>query len=200
MTLPFDVPSPNDKKTVPSLQGDEGVYDSTPDGLAKLKPVLEKGPVTYGGQTHPADGNAGLIVTTPDKAQELSAGPSVVIRMLGFGLARTELAHMPQAPVDAAQRALATAGIHMERMDVIKTHNPFAVTDLVFAKETGAKVECMNHFGCSLIWGHPQGPTGMRLVTGMIEKLATRGGGNGLLAGCAAGDTAMAVVVQVEEV
>jgi acetyl-CoA acetyltransferase len=199
ITLPFEVPHPSYKKTVATLPGDDGVYGSTPDGLAKLKPVLEKGTVTFGGQTHPADGNAGLIVTTPDKAKELSANPSVVIRLLGFGLARAELAHMPESPINAAQRALAAAGITMDRVDVIKTHNPFAVTDLVFAKETGANVECMNNFGCSLIWGHPQGPTGMRLVIELIEELALRGGGYGLFTGCAAGDTAMAVVLRVQE-
>ena len=45
---------------------------------------------------------------------------------------------------------------------MIKTHNPFAVNDLWFARETGADVEAMNPFGCSLIYGHPQGPTGAR--------------------------------------
>ena len=57
----------------------------------------------------------------------------------------------------------------------------------------------MNNFGCSLIWGHPQGPTGLRGIIELIEELALRGGGVGLFHGCAAGDTAMAVVVRVEE-
>ena len=55
----------------------------------------------------------------------------------------------------------------------------------------------MNNFGSSLIWGHPQGPTGMRLVIELIEELTLRGGGYGLFTGCAAGDTAAALVVQV---
>jgi acetyl-CoA acetyltransferase len=55
----------------------------------------------------------------------------------------------------------------------------------------------MNNYGCSLIWGHPQGPTGMRLIMELIEELVLRGGGYGLFAGCAAGDTAAAIVLEV---
>ena len=47
----------------------------------------------------------------------------------------------------------------------------------------------MNNYGCSLIWGHPQGPTGLRSVIELIEELVIRGGGRGLFQGCAAGDT-----------
>jgi acetyl-CoA acetyltransferase len=50
-----------------------------------------------------------------------------------------------------------------------------------------------------LIWGHPQGPTGLRSVIEMIEELVIRGGGRGLFQGCAAGDTAMAVVIDVDQ-
>jgi acetyl-CoA acetyltransferase len=57
----------------------------------------------------------------------------------------------------------------------------------------------MNNYGCSLIWGHPNGPTGMRLVIEIIEELVERGGGRGLFTGCAAGDTGMAVVVEVRD-
>ena len=65
MTLPFEVPAPNFKKTVATLEGDEGLAASTPEGLAKLRPVLPGGTVTYGGQTHPADGSAAMILTPP---------------------------------------------------------------------------------------------------------------------------------------
>jgi acetyl-CoA acetyltransferase len=57
--------------------------------------------------------------------------------------------------------------------------------------------EHMNNYGCSLIWGHPNGPTGLRSVIELIEELTIRGGGYGLFTGCAAGDSAMAVVLKV---
>jgi acetyl-CoA acetyltransferase len=61
----------------------------------------------------------------------------------------------------------------------------------------GVDAERMNNYGSSLVWGHPQAPMGTRSVIELIEELALRGGGRGLFAGCAAGDSAMAVVVEV---
>ena len=199
MTLPFEVPSPNYKKTVATLAGDEGITLSTAEGLAKLRPVLPDGTLTYGGQTHPADGNAAMIVTTADKARELSSNPNIRIRIHGFGLARVELAYMPEATIPAAKQALDLAGLSIDKMDAIKTHNPFVVNDIVFSRVMGADLNTMNNYGCSLIWGHPQGPTGLRSIIEVIEELTLRGGGYGLFTGCAAGDTAMAAVISVED-
>jgi acetyl-CoA acetyltransferase len=197
MTLPFEVPAPNFKKTANTMAGDEGVSQSTPNGLAKLKPVTPGGVVTFGAQTHPADGNAAIVVTTPDKARELSANPKIAIRLHGFGLARAALAYMPEAMLPAAQRALDQAGRKISDMTAIKTHNPFAVNDLFFAGQTGCDLKSMNNYGCSLVWGHPQAPMGTRSIIELIEELALKGGGFGLFTGCAAGDTAMAVVLEV---
>ncbi len=197
MTLPFAVPDPRYRKTETELEGDEGIHPTTAQGLEKLKPVLEGGSITYGSQTHPADGNVGLVVAAPERAREMSREPGIAVRLLGFGLARTDKAYMPEAPVPAAKRALEAAGLEIAQIDAVKTHNPFAVNDVIFAAETGIDVDGMNNYGCSLIWGHPQGPTGLRSVIELIEELALRGGGTGLFTGCAAGDTAMAVVLEV---
>ena len=197
MTLPFEVPTPNYKKVANTMAGDEGVSQSTPEGFAKLKPVLPGGVVTFGAQTHPADGNAAIVVTTRDKARELSANPKIAVRLHGFGLARAELAYMPEAMLPAAQRALQQAGRSLAQMAAIKTHNPFAANDIFFAKQTGADLKAMNNYGCSLVWGHPQAPMGTRSIIELIEELALKGGGFGLFTGCAAGDTAMAVVLEV---
>ena len=197
MTLPFEVPTANLKKTQSTLLGDEGVSLSTPEGLAKLKPVLEGGTVTFGGQTHPADGNAAIVVTTREIARQLSSNPKIAVRLHGFGQARVALARMPEATVPAAQAALTQAGKTIQDMAAIKTHNPFAVNDIYFAGQTGADLMNMNNYGCSLVWGHPQAPMGTRAIIELIEELALRGGGFGLFTGCAAGDSAMAVVLEV---
>jgi len=189
----------NFRKPTGTLAGDEGVFGITPENLAKLKPVKPNGTVTFGGQTHPADGNAGMIVTTKERAAELAQDKFIEIQLLGFGQARVEKGHMPMAPVPAARRALKAADLEIKDIDAVKTHNPFAVNDIVFARDTGFPVERMNNYGSSLIFGHPQGPTGMRSVIELIEELALRGGGNGLFTGCAAGDTAMAVVLNVSD-
>ncbi len=194
---PLDVPSANFRKTISTLEGDEGIRLSTAEGLAALRPVLKGGTVTFGGQTHPADGNASIILATSERAREMSRDASIRVRLLGFGSGRAEPAFMPEATIPAAKAALAQAGLAISDMDAINSHNPFAVNDIVFARETGADLQSMNNYGCSLIWGHPQGPTGIRSIIELIEELAQRGGGTGLFQGCAAGDTAMALVIRV---
>jgi acetyl-CoA C-acetyltransferase len=84
-------------------------------------------------------------------------------------------------------------------VDVVTTHNPFAVNDIYFHRQTGYPLEKMNPYGCSLVWGHPQGPTGLRSIIELIEALRERGGGVGVFAGCAAGDTGAAIVLRVED-
>jgi acetyl-CoA acetyltransferase len=92
---------------------------------------------------------------------------------------------------------MAQAGLRIDQMSAVKTHNPFALNDIFFARATGIDWRTMNNFGCSLVWGHPQAPMGTRAIIELIEELALRGGGFGLFTGCAAGDTAMAVVLEV---
>ncbi|WP_188946379.1 thiolase family protein, partial [Polymorphobacter multimanifer] len=172
------------------LEGDFGVQPVNAGKVRGLRPVQPGGIVTYAGQTHPADGNAGAIVATRDAARALSRRPEIEVALLGFGTARVEAAMMPAAPVPATARALKAAGLEMAAVDAVTSHNPFAVNDLVFAHETGFPLERMNVNGCSLVFGHPQGPTGLRCTIELIETLAERGGGVGLFQGCAAGDTA----------
>ena len=199
MPLPFDVPDAQFRKTITRLDGDEGIHRTSAEGLANLKPVVNGGTVTYGGQTHPADGNAGMILVKSNSVAAFTPEPKIDIRIRGFGQARERKAYMPAAPVKAAQRALERASLSIKDIDAIKSHNPFAVNDIVFARETGMDMMQMNNFGCSLVYGHPQGPTGLRTIIELIEELVMRGGGRGLFHGCAAGDTAMAVVIEVKD-
>ncbi len=179
------------------LEADEGVHPYTAAGLAALKPVLADGVTTYGSQTHPADGTAGALVCNQSRARELSGGAGVV-RLLSAGFARAEKGRMPKAATTAAQNALASAGLTWADIKLVTSHNPFAVNDLWFTKQTGFPLEQMNTYGCSLIFGHPQGPTGLRSIAELVHALREAGGGVGLFTGCAAGDTGAALVLQVE--
>jgi acetyl-CoA C-acetyltransferase len=194
--VPVTLPSRRGDPVV--IDGDVGVHPTSAEGLAKLAPVDTGGVVTYGSQTHPADGTAGLVVTTEARARELAGGEGVA-RILGTGVARVGKGEMPKAPVPAAQAALGNAELSFGEVDAVTTHNPFTVNDLWFSKQTGIPLDRMNTYGCSLIYGHPQGPTGARLIVELLHTLRLRGGGVGLFTGCAAGDTGGAVVVRVED-
>lgn len=179
------------------VDADWGVRPILADKLAELEPIQEGGVVSYGAQTYPADGTAGAVVTTPAQARALGvAGPLAHIRATGFS--RVEAAAMPKAPVPAARAALEDAQLDIADVHVIKTHNPFAVNDIWLARELGVDADEINPYGSSLVYGHPQAPTGLRGMIELIYALRRRGGGIGLFTGCAAGDTGAAVVLEVD--
>lgn len=184
------------RKSKTVLEADEGVSDYSAARLAKLSPSKPGGAITPGTQTHPADGTAGAIVASSDTAARLAKGQPVV-KLLSAAFARAEKGRMPKAPALAAQKALHEAGVQAGELKSVTTHNPFAVNDLWLHRETGFALERMNPMGCSLIYGHPQAPTGMRAIAELAHALAMQGGGTGLFTGCAAGDMGAAVVVEV---
>jgi len=197
LLAPLEVKDASGRKVVATVAKDEGVFATTRDGLAALKPVLPGGTVTFGSQTHPADGNAGCVVTSRERAKALSRDKAIEVALVSYGQGRAKKGFMAMATVPAAQAALTAAGIALKDVKAIKTHNPFAVNDVYLAQALDLKIEGFNDYGSSLIYGHPQGPTGMRLVLELVEELALKGGGYGLFVGCAAGDTAGALVVKV---
>ena len=185
------------RKKTKLVEEDEGWTPTTAEGLAKLKPIRPGAVHSFGAQTFPADGNCGFIVTTKDKAKELSTDPKIEIQIVSYGFARVKPRFMPAAPVPASEMALANAGLKITDMKAIKTHNPFAINDLNFAKKFGIDVNMMNNNGSSLIYGHPQGPTAGRAIAEMIEEMVLLGGGYCLFTGCAAGDTAATLILKV---
>ncbi|MCE9638041.1 MAG: thiolase family protein [Planctomycetes bacterium] len=155
--------------------------------------------VTSGTQTHASDGMATLLVTTREKARELSARPEIDIRLIGKSEVRCEPSHMPEAPAFAVQRLLQRAGLTMNDIAVAKNHNPFAVNDAVFTKVTGHDWRKLNQTGCPLVWGHPQGPTLTRVTIEALEEAVDLGGGYVLVFGCAAGDVGIAALFEVRD-
>ncbi len=190
------------KKKTLLVEEDEGVTPCTEEGMARLKPVIPGGVLSFGAQTFPADGNCGLVVTTEEKARELSADPSIPIQIISYGFSRTKPGYMAAAPVPASKMALEHAGLKITDMKIIKTHNPFIVNDIYFSQQMGIKAEGtddlgFNNYGCSMIYGHPQGPTAGRLIIEGLEEIAMKGGGYFLWTGCAAGDTGGAIIFKV---
>lgn len=184
------------KKTL-LVEEDEGVTPSTKEGLAGLRPVLPDGVHTFGSQTHPADGNCAVIVTGREKAKELSADPGIEVQVVSYGFARAKKGYMAMAVVPAVKMALDNAGITINDVKAVKTHNPFAVNDLYLAQQMDIDVNGFNNYGCSMIFGHPQGPTAGRCIIEGIEEVAMAGGGYLLWGGCAAGDTGTGLVLKV---
>jgi acetyl-CoA C-acetyltransferase len=179
------------------VDADEGIMETTAEGLARLKPVLPDGVHTFGAQTHPADGNMGLLVTTRETAKRLSTDPGIEVQILSYGFHRTKKGFMAAAVVPACRMALEKGGVDIKDVKVIKTHNPFSANDIYLADEMGIDVMGFNNYGSSLVFGHPQGPTAGRCIIEGIEEAAMLGGGYLLFGGCAAGDTAGALLLKI---
>ncbi len=184
------------KKTI-LVEEDEGIMPTSAEGLAKLKPLIPGGVQSFGAQTHPADGNASIIVTTEENAKELSSDPSIPVQVITYGFSRERKGYMAAAPVPASHMALKNAGLSIADIKVIKTHNPFIVNDINFARQFDIDANAMNNYGCSMIFGHPQGSTATRLIMEGIEETVQKGGGYLLWTGCAAGDSGAALILKV---
>ena len=182
-------------KPLGRIDRDVGVRPLTREGLATLRELDTT--VTSGTQTHASDGMATLLVTNEARAAELSPRPEIAIRFVAKAVVRTDPSLMPEAPALAVHKLLADADLDMADMVVVKDHNPFAVNDAIFAKVLDCDWRDMNRTGCSLVWGHPQGPTLTRVLIEALEEAVSLGGGHVLVFGCAAGDVGIAAVFEV---
>jgi acetyl-CoA acetyltransferase len=179
------------------IDDDLGVRQLTLEGLREMRELDTC--VTGGTQTHASDGMATLLVTTKERARELSPRPEIDIQFVAKTELRTHASLMPEAPALAVQQLLERAGLTMRDMAVVKNHNPFAVNDAVFGRLLDYDWHEMNKTGCSLVWGHPQGPTLTRILIEALEEAVDLGGGNVLVFGCAAGDVGIAAIFNVSE-
>jgi len=179
------------------IDADLGVRKLTLDALRQMRELDTC--VTTGMQTHASDGMATLLVTTPEKARQLSPRPEIVIQFVAKAEVRAHPAMMPESPTLAVQKLLAKTGLTLAEIAVIKSHNPFAINDAIFSKVMNHDWTKANRTGCSLVWGHPQGPTLTRMLIEGLEEAVDLGGGLVLVCGCAAGDVGIAAVLRVTE-
>ena len=179
------------------IDQDTGVRQISMESLREMRELDTC--VTAGGQTHASDGMATLLVTTEEKARELSPRPEIDIRLVARTEARANPSLMPEAPTLAVQKLLARTGLTMNDIAVTKNHNPFAVNDVIFSKLLKHDWREVNRTGCSLVWGHPQGPTLTRSLIEGLEEAVELGGGHVLLFGCAAGDVGIAAIFEVTD-
>ena len=192
--VPFDVLD-NSGKVLGRVDSDAGVRKVSRAALAGQRELDSC--VTSGTQTHASDGMATLLVTSRERARELSPRPEVDVRFLAKTEVRVQPAFMPEAPAAAVEKLLARTGLTMADVKVVKNHNPFAVNDAIFSRVLGYDWREMNKTGCSLVWGHPQGPTLTRVLIEALEEAVDLGGGRVLVFGCAAGDVGIAALFEV---
>jgi acetyl-CoA C-acetyltransferase len=169
--------------------------DSALDKLAALKPAFKKeGTVTAGNASGINDGAAALIVMTADKAKALGLKP--IARILGYGSGGVDPAIMGMGPVPATRKALAKAGISLDKIDLIEANEAFAAQFLAVGKELGWPKEKVNISGGAIALGHPIGASGARILVTLLHGLIQQNKKIGLATLCIGGGQGVATIVE----
>jgi acetyl-CoA C-acetyltransferase len=187
----IDAPNLNDEGkpdgTTHRVERDEGLRETTMEGLAKLKPVArEDGVHTAGTSSQISDGAAAVLMMSADKAKALGLTPRA--RLTHQCLVGTDPVLMLTGPIDATQKLLDRSGLTMADIDTVEINEAFASVVIAWARETkGADMAKVNPNGGALAIGHPVGCTGARLVTTALHELERIDGTNALVTMCCGG-------------
>ncbi|MEW6321455.1 MAG: acetyl-CoA C-acetyltransferase [Acidobacteriota bacterium] len=169
---------------------------TTVETLAALKPAFSKsGTVTAGNASGINDGAAALVVTSEARAQQLGRTP--LARLLGWGVSGVEPMLMGIGPVPAVRKAVARAGLTLDRVDLFELNEAFAAQSVAVVRELGLDASRVNVRGGAIALGHPIGASGARILVTLLHALRARGGGIGVAGLCIGGGMGIAMAVEV---
>jgi acetyl-CoA C-acetyltransferase len=140
------------------------------------------------------DGAAAVLITSKDYAQKHGLKPRArIVATCNMG---DDPTLMLNAPVPAAKKVLAKAGLTTDDIDLFEINEAFAVVAAKFVRDLGLDWDKVNVNGGSIALGHPIGATGSILIGTVVDELERRGGRYGLVTMCAAGGMAPAIIVE----
>ena len=185
----------NDKGIEDLVMIDEGIrFDASSDKLAGLKPVSDGGVITAGNASQITDGAAAVLVCNEEGLKKISATPRAEI--VSISVVGDDPVYMLTGPIPASFKALDTAGLSIDDMDIYEVNEAFAPVPLAWATELKADRTKLNVNGGAMALGHPLGATGAKLMTTMLHELERRNGKYALQAICEGGGTANATIIK----
>lgn len=144
--------------------------DSTLDKLSKLPPVFqENGTVTAGNSSVISDGAAAVVIMSLDKCKSLGIKPK--LRWVSRGVAGVDPSLMGTGPVPALGKAILSAGLTLDDLDLIELNEAFASQSIYCIQELGLDMQKTNVNGSGISLGHPIGATGAVLVVKLMEEM-----------------------------
>jgi acetyl-CoA acyltransferase len=184
------------KSQVVTFQTDEGVRtDTSPDALAKLRPVFAKdGTVTAGNSSQTSDGAAAAVVMSEEKAKALGLEPIGIFR--AFAVAGVAPEIMGIGPVEAVPKALKLAGVRTSDIGLIELNEAFASQTLAVIRELHLDETTVNVNGGAIALGHPLGCTGAKLTATLLHEMARRNVRYGIVTMCIGGGMGAAGVFE----
>jgi acetyl-CoA C-acetyltransferase len=169
--------------------------DITLEQLSKMKPVFkEGGTVTAGNASGLNDGAAALVLATSEAARQQNLKP--IARLVAYGHAGVEPRVMGLGPIPASRKALASAGLAAQDLDVIESNEAFAAQACAVARALELDPKKVNPNGSGISLGHPVGATGTILVTKAVYELERTKGRYALVTMCIGGGQGIAVILE----
>ena len=182
----------------------DGTVVSTDDGprpgttieaVSALKPAFRPdGTVTAGNCCPLNDGAAAVVIMSDRRAAELGLTP--LTRIVATGVSALSPEIMGLGPVEASRRALASAAMTIDDMDLVEINEAFAVQVIASAQDLGVDLERLNVHGGAIALGHPFGCTGARIMTTLLNAMRVRDVQFGLETMCVGGGQGMAIVLE----
>jgi 3-oxoadipyl-CoA thiolase len=192
--VPFEIPQ---RKGPPVIHDtDEGPRaDTSLEALTGLRPAFKKdGTVTAGNSSPLSDGAAALLITTPQKAEQLKLKP--LARIIASAAAGVHPNYMGIGPIPATQKALKRAGLTIEQIDLVELNEAFASQVLACVRELGIDPNKLNVNGGAIALGHPLGCSGARIMTTLVQEMKKRGSRYGLATMCIGVGQGIATIVE----
>jgi acetyl-CoA C-acetyltransferase len=195
--VPIEAPvmtkeGPTGEKQVVSK--DQGPRETTKEGIAALKPVLEDGIHTAATSSQISDGASAVLWMSKEKADELGLKPRA--RLVGQALVGSDPYYHLDGPPEATAKVFEKTGMTIKDMDIYEVNEAFASIALSWATVTGADMDKLNVNGGAIALGHPVGATGSRLITTALHELERRDGQFALISMCCGGALATAGVIE----
>ncbi|MEE2058874.1 steroid 3-ketoacyl-CoA thiolase [Rhodococcus artemisiae] len=173
---------------------DQGLRDTSPESLRKLKPVLDGGIHTAGTSSQISDGAAAVLLMDEDKAKALGLKPRA--RIVSQALVGAEPEFHLDGPVQATAKVLEKSGMSIGDLDLFEVNEAFASVLLSWAQVHGPDMDKVNVNGGAIALGHPVGSTGSRLITTALHELERRDASTALITMCAGGALATGTIIE----
>jgi acetyl-CoA C-acetyltransferase len=173
---------------------DQGLRDTTLEGLATLSPVLEGGTHTAGTSSQISDGASAMLIMDSDLAASL--GLKARARIVSSCLVGADPYYHLDGPVQATEKLLADTDMSISDIDLCEVNEAFAGVVMSWAKVHAVPEEKINVNGGAIALGHPVGSTGTRLLTTALHELERRDATTALISMCAGGAQASGTIIE----
>jgi len=174
---------------------DEGLRETTLEGLGQLKAVAgEDGVHTAGTSSQISDGAGAVLITTREKAEALGLTPRA--RIVDTCLVGSDPVLMLTGPIDATHHLLERNSMTMGDIDLVEINEAFASVVLAWERELSPDMATVNPNGGAIALGHPLGGTGAILTTKALHELERSDKSTALVTMCCGGGLATGTLLE----